>query len=450
MKRELFVRLFVFVFGLIIITQVSAQHFISVQSDDKQPFAIQVNGISFNSTKTGSVRVANLAVGSYNLIITPAGKKYPPQNFTCIIDKSDESYSLQNLGKKGWILKNTKSTEIIASTTIAVPAVAKTEIPAAPNAFAQMLAQVIDDPELLKKTPWVLNTKEYDASAAAVVPADSQAEDTTAYVPDTKGVIKAVEKPVKEGTELVFVDFNAKGGDTIHVLIPSVGGTGSTATNSTVQSPPVDIIHKIPAVNVDSSGSVQLADSTARQNGVIKTDSVAAVKNKVVPTAQEPAFDTSANRKMNNPFFKKDSVAGSVTKDPAVAVNADTPLKNDSTVTQPQNTAVQPVSANTVKAAVKEDCKKMLSDNDAEKLKHKIYLETDEAKIMDITKKALAGKCINTAQVKQLATFFLSDDARYNFFFTVYPFVYDFGNFGSLDTFMIDRKYKNMFHSMLK
>lgn len=92
----------------------------------------------------------------------------------------------------------------------------------------------------------------------------------------------------------------------------------------------------------------------------------------------------------------------------------------------------------------------MLSDNEQEKLKHKIYLETDQDKILSLTRKALDGRCISTAQVKELASFFLSDDSRYSFFYTVYPYVYDFGNFASLKSYMIDAKYKNMFEDMLK
>ena len=150
MKRTLFTGLFIFLGIVFFALRVSAQHFISIQADNKQPFAIKINGIAFNSTKTGAVRISNLSDGSYNLVVTFAGKKYPPQNFTVAIDKTDASYTLKDQDKQGWILKNLKSTEVIASSTPQTPVdkpVAANVSQAPPpkaSAFAQMLSQVIE------------------------------------------------------------------------------------------------------------------------------------------------------------------------------------------------------------------------------------------------------------------------------------------------------------------
>lgn len=447
MKRVFLVRLAIFLGMIIFAVRLSAQHFISIQSDNKQPFTIQVNGISFNSTKAGAVRISNLSGGSYNLVISLAGKKYPPQNFTCSIDKSDESYALKNDSKKGWILKNLKSTEVIASSTPQTPAdqpVAKNDeqLPPKASAFAQMLSQVIDDPELLKTTPWILSTKTGEPAAGSVadMTAEEKATDTVAYVPDTKGVIKAVEHTVKDGTELVFVDFNAAGGDTIHIVIPSSENDGA---NDTAAAQVQNLVDNSSLVKTDTTVTQQAINPLADKNpdSTQKADSPTVNTKPADNTEQVPAFDTSGNKQMGNPFFKGNT---SAKKDDNKVVS------NNDTSAQAEN--VKPVQQPVTKAvpAVRQDCKKMLSDNDAEKLKHKIYLETDEDKIMDITSKALSGKCINTAQVKQLASFFLSDEARYKFFRTVYPNVYDSGNFATLESFMIDRKYKSMFHDLIK
>ncbi|HWB26165.1 MAG TPA: DUF4476 domain-containing protein [Chitinophagaceae bacterium] len=454
MKRLIPAGLGVLLSVICLAVKVKAQHFLSVQSGDKQPFAIQVNGNNFTSSKTGSLRIANLSSGNYSLVITPGGKKYPPQNFTCIIEKSDLSYTLVNDGKNGWLLKNTKSPEVIVSSTPVIQPVevAKNEPKGGPSAsspFAVMLAQVINDPDLLKPTPWVLSTKvgldESQDMSAAMNEAEQQ--DTSTYVAATKGVIKASEEPVKGGTEFVFVDFNAEQGDTIHILIPSTGDDDSAAVAQTQQQQAAP-----------NGKPAEKADSTVPQpppvvNSTTKTDSTAAIVKK-----EETAipFDTSSNRQFTNPFFKKDdsspvaaTTAANVAANPADDHSAASQKDTTADVIEKKSAAVQP-AANAAKPTVKTDCKKMLSDNDEEKLKHKIYLETDQDKILALTRKALDGKCISTAQVKELASFFLSDDARYNFFFTVYPYVYDFGNFSSLEPYMIDHKYKNMFEAMIK
>lgn len=473
---------------MVLSMQVSAQHFISIQAEDKQPFAIQVNGTKFSSSKTGTLKIGNLSAGNYNLVITPASKKIQPQSFTCTVDKSDLSYTFANQGKKGWALKSTKTTEVIvSSSTTGGPADAgTTAAQSISSPFAQMLAQVIDDPDLLKATPWVLTSQvegNEDADRATAME-EAIANDTSTYVPETKGVIKAGERPVKEGTEITFVDFNAYNGDTVHIVIPNIdGSTNKDLPSAQAAAPPVS--NSTETVKTDSSATpppvtknetavkdtLETVSTPVIKNTIPKADSTVLVKK---PDEPVPAFDTATNKPYVNPFYEKkdksvktgkaaaDTVKATVQQDngqkPAVTEAPKTtpviPEDNaqKTAVTAPADNGSNGISAadNLAKATSKEDCKKMLSDNDEEKLKHKIYLETDHDKILSFTKKALSGKCINTAQVKDLATMFLTDDARYTFFFTVYPFVYDFGNFATLRTYMIDPKYRDMFDAMVK
>ncbi|HVX51649.1 MAG TPA: DUF4476 domain-containing protein [Chitinophagaceae bacterium] len=453
MKRLSGVKWLLFLSVLCWVTQANAQHFISIQSADKQAFAIQLNGRNFASSKTGSLRVANLSAGNYNIVVNPTGKKYPPQQFTCVIDKTDMSYTLVNDAKKGWVLNNNKSPEVLLSATYPGSRAPAQNPVQPPSAFAAMLAQVINDPDLLKPTPWVLTTKvETDEKQdMANAMAEAESEDTSSYVSATKGMIKASETEVKGGTEMVFVDFNAEQGDTIHIFIPAMEGD-STAVAETVQQPALNS----PAIpTADTTAVMKPHDIAANGNTGRDTTVVKATVKKEEAVAP---FDTSANRQFNNPFFKKDNAdaqpgAGDVTANTA-GVNAGKAGENMHAGTKEgdveKNVPVQQQTADVAKSTVKTDCKKMLSDNEQEKLKHKIYLETDQDKILSLTRKALDGRCISTAQVKELASFFLSDDSRYSFFYTVYPYVYDFGNFASLKSYMIDAKYKNMFEDMLK
>lgn len=472
MKRFFLVSLLVFIGITCTAIHCLAQHFISIQADDKQPFTIQVNGTKFNSSKTGTIRIANLGAGNYNLVIAPAGK-VAPQVFTCAVDKADLSYALINMGKKGWALKNLNSTEVLTASVLAVkqPAIATAASPPPGNsAFAVMLSEVINDPDLLKATPWVLSTKvEGDAANnQAIAMNEAQANDTNTYVAETRGVIKASERAVKEGTEMVFVDFNAYSGDTVKILVNNADGSvdndlpssqsaapplinfGNTSKRDTTPSTP-SLSENKPAPASDTATLQQPA--VAQDTKIpVKADSSATVKK--AEEAPLP-FDTSSNKQYTNPFFKKDkdktppTTAKTTAADTANPV-ADHEVKSPAIESNTTASVASPGVEATPKATTKEDCKKMLSDNDEEKLKHKIYLETDQDKIMEIAKKALFGKCINTAQVKDLSSFFLSDDARYNFFVTVYPFVYDFGNFSTLRTYMIDPKYKNMFDALIK
>jgi len=434
MKKIFSARLFVFIWMIIIATHASAQHFIVIQSDEKQPFTAQVNGIIFSSLDNGNLKIPNLAGGTYNLTISFKDNKYPPQDFTCVIDKRDETYTLKN-SKKGWFLKNLKNNQVIASSTKPMQvAAAGIDAPKA-NTFAQMLAQVVDDPDLLKPTVWVLSAH-VDAVSPEnnSMPEETQSNDTVPYQPATTGVIKASEQTVKEGTEIVFVDFNSAGGDTIHVVIPSSEGKPGDADTSAALATNVAANGVLPAKN-DSTQATQVIPVPVDPNIISIREKRA--KDTSMPL---PPIDTSANKQPGNPFFSKDV---NTTGEKSNIATPPTAVK-DSATTNPAT------GDNVTKAYLKTDCKRMLTDNDKEKLKHRIYLETNESKAIEQAKKFLDGKCINTAQVKELANFFPSDDGRYNFFVAVYPFVYDYGNFGALETYMIDNKYKTLFRAMLK
>jgi hypothetical protein len=116
--------------------------------------------------------------------------------------------------------------------------------------------------------------------------------------------------------------------------------------------------------------------------------------------------------------------------------------------TPPDTSQQKPASSQVL--LVRGDCNNMLNDNGAEKLKHKIFLETDENKMVEIAKKYLNSKCITVEQVKGLAAYFQTDDGRLNLFKALYPLVYDYGNFGSLESYMVDKNYKDMFRAILK
>src|SRR6266540_5436522 len=71
-------------------------------------------------------------------------------------------------------------------------------------------------------------------------------------------------------------------------------------------------------------------------------------------------------------------------------------------------------------------------------------------KMIQTAKKYFQDKCITTEQVKSLGALFLTDDARYSFFDTAYPYVYDVSAFASLENQLIDPYYKKRFKAMLK
>lgn len=64
--------------------------------------------------------------------------------------------------------------------------------------------------------------------------------------------------------------------------------------------------------------------------------------------------------------------------------------------------------------------------------------------------KFVGKKCISTDQVKTLGSLFSSDDGRYNLYDALYKYVYDYGNYASLGSQILDPYYKKRFAALLR
>ena len=92
----------------------------------------------------------------------------------------------------------------------------------------------------------------------------------------------------------------------------------------------------------------------------------------------------------------------------------------------------------------------MISDNDLDKLKRKMFVQNNERDMVQAALKYLSNKCITTDQVKELGNIFSSDDGRYSLYDALYKNVYDYGNYANLESQIIDPYYRRRFEAMLK
>jgi hypothetical protein len=418
------------------------------------------------------LRISNLSSGNYKLLINFPGGKYPAQTFNCVVGNGDESYTLKNMGQGGWVLKNIKNNKAVTAVNALWDDEPEGRSAAKQGgAFGEMLAQVADDSDLLKPTVWVYTAKP-EAGGDEDSAGTAQAEPDTAAAYATKGVIKVSEEDTANGKAMVFYAFDAKGGDTIHLVVPSAKTAGNTppdtslvAKNDTsakaAGNAPVNLVQPpAPAADSTATNKQEVAKINIPVQG-INDDTLLAGRAHKVLNDTAAVFDTSAGKQVTNPFFKRQDNTGGVSapannstaqlqvppaEPPAPAAGTN---KEDTVVAVNSNPAAVDTAAPKV-MNVREGCEKQLSDNAFEKLKHKIYLERDERKMADIATKNISGKCISTEQVKSLASFFSSDDSRLNFFKAVYPFVYDYSHFTILESYMIDKNYKEMFRASFK
>lgn len=409
-------------------------HFIYIQADNKQPFSVELNGKYYSSSSIGYIILPKLTDGTYTLKINFAKNSYPEQNFTLNVAGKDYGYALKNFDDKGWGLFNFQTTDVVMNDKTTTTSLQNDQQPStvtSSSTFGIMLADVVNDQSINtltaadtstsaneakgksknnKDTEFTASTSFTDTVAATLdtmanptakndnvaKASDTLKEDTSSDSTsfNTSGVIKAEEKVGKKGTDLTFIDFNGEHSDTIKAFIPAAGEKKSSAKTT----------------------------DTDALNSNAKADQADSVKGKV-----------------DNPFFGQSSSADSVNTETAINKPTSATDENQTTNTAPANNAL-----------VNSTCSNMVSDGDVNKLRKKIITQTDQDAILQTVKKSLKNKCITTAQVKDLGNLFLNDENRYGFYDIVYPFVYDYGNYVSLQNTLIDPYYKSRFKALLR
>lgn len=443
-------------------------HFVYIQSDDKQPFSVNLNGKSYNSSDIGYVIIPKLADGKYQLNVTFPENKFPDQQFYCVVNKNDIGYALKNFKEKGWGLFNLQTLDV----TMAGAAVA--DIPkdtSNPNAFGEMLSDVVND-TTLKTAALELQAAEKKKQEQSVIETNNQppvaptlndsllaaqkqvVHDSTATAPgltNTKTITKIAEYTTDAGTSMEFLD--AGSGDTIKIFLPNTSNNETVKQEASSNNATDNSVTTQNNNTADSSISVieQKPDTTAAiiqgnttDSSKIATDTKAdssANAQSVTATKEEdanPIPDTTVteNKQPNNPFYNKEKK---------------TDTAKEKTVTDNEQATVQNTeTASPSLTGFKQDCKKMFSDNDLDKVKKKMVSSSNDDKMIQTAKKYFEDKCLTTEQVKSLGALFLTDDARYNFFDAVYKNVYDYSSFASLENQLIDPYYKKRFRAMLK
>ena len=239
------------------------KHFVYIQSENKQPYYVQLNGQTYNSTKYGYVIISQLLTGKYYFTIGFPKNQYPEQKFIVDINMSDPGigYSLKQFAEKGWglfniidfstvmadheaapIPKDSLVTAAIKTDTAKLVSVKPIEKPAAANDTAAALkntgiastpniptaitagavaatatiatAAIVEKPAAAKDTVAVQKNTVLDTSTKSVVPV------TTAATAANKKVIKSFELISATSVDQIYVDRSRKKIDTMAIFIP--------------------------------------------------------------------------------------------------------------------------------------------------------------------------------------------------------------------------------------
>lgn len=387
-------------------------HFIYLQTDNRQPFYIKYNNRIYSSSASGYLIVSKLKEGPVDFAVGFPKSDLPEQKFQCMIEKADKGFLIKNFDDKGWALYDLQSSVLTyanaATISNASDQVIQQKPPAADDPFANMLSKITQD-STVKNVTVTKEQKVVPDSILAVAknPVTTQKQpaqvvvkpDTAQVMPEVK--VQPVEEPVwiapaksavqqlrrfesKEGSDFVFEVVESSGQkDTIRLFIEK-------DTTSLVSPPSV-------------------------MNEIKKDTIVPEIKETIAP----PAIDTITVKKEEKP------------------------LQSEVKQTEPEVQKPEP------KPLPNSNCKAIATEDDFLKLRRKMANESKDEAMLNEAKKLFKVKCFSTAQIKNLAVLFLNDEGRYRFYDAAALYVTDFANFKSLGDTIQDENYKKRFQALL-
>jgi Domain of unknown function (DUF4476) len=416
-------------------------HFIYLQTENKQPFYVKMDKKVFNSTISGYLIIPKLQNGTYNFAIGFLNEENKEHDFSCTINNKDVGYLVKNFADNGWGLFNLQGLQVVMSGA-KEPDIAQTT---KTDAFSNLLSDVVNDPAI-KQENLLVNEAKQKNTIPQVAPDAAKIEaaltvtalDTKKTVPEEKLDTSASTNPIllntitkkdvinnQDGLQVTYIDLINGVPDTINVIIPTEGekydGHNDTTLkkggNETLKKDD-DLLQKS-GTNIKSNDTIQGASQNLNKQGSETISPANATKKEEDKKFLEIDLANSNQQKTDSAVVKK------VDENPSEQVT---------------NNALM----------INSDCKSNAQEEDFLKLRKKMASAKSEEEMLSSAKKTFKVKCFTTDQIKNLGVLFLNDEGRYNFFDVAYPFVSDTRNYKQLEDQLTDSYYKSRFQAMIR
>jgi Domain of unknown function (DUF4476) len=474
-----------FLIGIIALAcSTSAQqiHFVYLQTEGAQPFYVKINNKVSSSSSAGYLILPKLADGTYKLSIGFPKKEFPEENFQISVDKSNRGFLVKNFGEKGWGLFDMQSFAVVMGGNSDTTASVVKNLQEDP--FSRMLANVVKDSSILQKAepiaPSLPKAERKDSTLAArdsglaKLTAVSRHSDSLARPIDSSVVrrdtlsakvdssVVAVQKPQpvaarrffnkrnKDGRELIYIDRDADRNDTVRIFIPALKpvvknnvsdtvqttaqkNTGNASSDSVVATLPSPLPKTDTVVNAPSLPQSKTdSEVVAKSSSLTRSDTGVAISGQLKSfTPGDSSYGQRAPQKTALPVIRDTTHEVSVGHESA---------KQDEMVVLPK--VVQSASMNS-------DCKAFASNEDFLKLRKRMASENSDDNMIKMARKVLHSRCFSTEQIKNLSFLFLTNEGKYRFFDSAYPFASDSDQYYTLQSQLTDSYYLNRFKAMI-
>ncbi len=267
----------IFLFSLFLSAALSSftqqNHFIYLQTENKQPFYIKLDKKLLSSSASGYLIIPRLQDGDYSLTVGFPKNEWPEQKVKCTINKKDAGYLIKNFGDKGWGLFNLQTMEVVLSISRAVES--------KKDDLSATVPTVVPDTSNTKNAQEKPKLKEEIKSMVEITKKEEP-------VKLTNQIVKLLSNSNSEGKEMVYLDRANTIPDTIRVFIPAEDVFPIIQTEKKGPAPIVNTQKDSPDIKVEKSGDIEMPKQKAKADTFSTQPVLEVVPEKKIEVVQVP------------------------------------------------------------------------------------------------------------------------------------------------------------------
>ncbi len=399
-------------------------YFVYLQTETQEPFFVQLNKKNQSSSTVGHLILSGLVNGAYDISLGFPGQNVT-QQYSLTINGTDKGYLVKKFENGSWGLVDLQTSETQLSGEFK-QAAEKAEIE---KAIALANAKRVEE-EALKAEQARAELAKADSlkaleksKEAQPVPSAGATVATAAVVSrnDTPGKDSSADKTTEKTEEKAVENQVAASRGTVTTTAANTGNAG-VATTAVVTG------------TLSAAEIFRLQEEARRIDAQGKRDSaLKAQKTEAAPAKTATAAPVFLDMEITMPA---DSLKG----------------KADTAVVAP--VVVKATPADTLKAEAappkNPNCTAEATDADIEMMTMLIKGEKAAEDALEMARKGMKIKCVQTAQVRKLALLFEGQEDRYRLLDMAYRYTVDRQHYGSLSDLLTDSYFLNRFKAMLQ
>ncbi|MFN8247784.1 MAG: DUF4476 domain-containing protein [Ferruginibacter sp.] len=212
-------------------------HFIYIQTENKQAFYVRVGDKLLSSSSSGYMIIPRLQNGNYEILVGFPKNEWPQQRLNVTVNNKDVGYLLKNFDSKGWGLFNMQTLDV----TMPFGTAQKTEAGnnSKNDGFADALADVVSTPSIKKTSP-VNKSEEPVVKKEPDKPEEKKpVAEKISVTPAPATISKITTTLDADGRSAVYTDNSDGKTDTIRIFIPYKQAMLPVKKETTEQPAPV-------------------------------------------------------------------------------------------------------------------------------------------------------------------------------------------------------------------